>query len=194
LYSSRMLPFFAIVTVPIAAQTFSNWLKQDFPQNRVSVIESNINAINQSSNGMIWVFTVVLAVFMLFTLNKPVDTENKGNVFDPQFFPVEAVSWLESHPQSGHVFNEFDWGGYMLLKLWPAYQIFMDGHTHIYGEKLTREYEHVITLSNNWELVFDKYQITWVIVRVDSVIANALKNKGWENLYQDATATILSKP
>jgi hypothetical protein len=104
------------------------------------------------------------------------------------------VTWLKSNPQSGHVFNEFDWGGYMLLKLWPAQPIFMDGHTHIYGEKLTREYEQVVTLSNNWESILDKYQVTWAIVRAQSSVAKALAGNGWQILYQDPTAIIFSKP
>lgn len=194
LYSSRMLPFFAIVAVPITAQAFSGWLKGDFPKNRIWTIETNLNTTNQTSNGWIWMFTVVLAVALLFKLNIPIDVTSKGNAFSPQFFPVEAVAWLKSNPQSGHVFNEFDWGGYMLLNLWPQYQIFMDGHTHIYGEKLTREYEQVITLNNNWESILDKYEVTWAIVRDQTPIAKALENNGWVILYQDKTAIILHRP
>ena len=193
LYSSRMLPFFAMVAVPITAQSISEWLKKDFPNSRLWTTETSINAINQSSNGLIWFFVVVAVVSLLFKSNIPIDTENKGNIFDPNFFPVDAVTWLKANPQSGHEFNEFDWGGYILLKLWPQYQIFMDGHTHIYGDKLTREYEQVITLSNGWESIFDKYQITWAIIRVQSPIAKALEGEGWKSLYQDTTAIILSK-
>jgi len=194
LYSSRMLPFFAIIAVPIVAQTFTGWLKQDFPNSRFWTIQSNLDATNQSSNGSIWVVTVILVVAILFKSNIAIDPGNKGNNFDPQFFPVKAVTWLKSNPQSGHVFNEFDWGGYMLLKLWPTQQIFMDGHTHIYGEDLTREYEQVVTLNDNWESVLDKYQVTWAIVRDQSSIAKALTSKGWQTLYEDSTAIILSKP
>jgi len=194
LYSSRMLPLFAIVSVPIVAQAFVDWLKEDFPKNRIWAIETNLNTTNQTSNGWIWVFTVILVVAFLFKLNIPIDAGNKGNVFSSQFFPVEAVTWLESNPQNGHVFNEFDWGGYMLLKLWPAQPIFMDGHTHIYGENLTREYEQVVTLNNNWESILDKYQVTWAIVRTQSSIAGALENEDWQILYQDPTAIILSRP
>jgi hypothetical protein len=194
IYSSRMLPFFAIVAVPIAAQSVAEWLKQDFPNIRLWIIEKNIDTINRSSNGLVWVFAVVIAVTMLFKSNIPIDAGSKGNTFDPKFFPVEAVTWLQSNPQSGHVFNEFDWGGYMLLKLWPQYQIFMDGHTHIYGEKLTREYEQVITLSPDWKSIFDKYQITWAIIRAHSPVVKALEGEGWRSLYQDETTIILHHP
>ncbi|HEU0293306.1 MAG TPA: hypothetical protein VFR47_11260 [Anaerolineales bacterium] len=192
LYSSRMLPLFAIVAVPVLAKSFSEWLKEDFPNNRFLAMEANISTINRSSNGWIWVVVVVLAVILLFRSNIAIDPGNKGNVFDPNFFPVEAVNWLDSHPQSGHMFNEFDWGGYILLKLWPTYPIFMDGHTHIYGEALTREYEKVITLSKGWEGIFKKYQIEWAIVRADSKVANALQNDlGWKIIYRDNTTVIV---
>jgi hypothetical protein len=194
LYSSRMLPFFAIVAAPIAAESVTEWLRLDFPKIRLWIIEKNIDTINQSSNGLVWVFAVVIAVTMLFKSNIPIDAGNKGNTFDPKFFPVNALTWLESNPQSGHVFNEFDWGGYMLLSLWPQYQIFMDGHTHIYGEKLTREYEQVITLNEAWKSIFDKYQITWAIIRAQSPVAKALEGEGWKNLYQDETTIILHRP
>jgi hypothetical protein len=136
---------------------------------------------------------VILAVIFLFRSNVAIDPASKGNAFDPGFFPVEAVSWLQSHPQPGHMFNEFDWGGYILLKLWPNYPIFMDGHTHIYREALTREYEQVISLSKGWEEVFEKYQIEWAILRVQSPVIEGLEEQGWQILYQDETAVILRK-
>src|SRR5215510_2061010 len=186
LYSSRMLPLFAIVAVPIVAKSFSEWLREDFPNSRFLKMEANISTINHSSNGWIWILGIILAILFLFQSNTAIDPANKGNIFDPSFFPVDAVNWLESHPQSGHMFNEFDWGGYILLNTWPAYPIFMDGHTHIYGEALTREYEQVITLSQGWEDIFEKYQIKWAIVKSrDDRLIEALQNDlGWQIVYQ----------
>jgi len=194
LYSSRMLPIFAIISVPIAAQTISIWLKQDFPTSRFFVIEKNINTINEESDGLVWVLAVFLAVTFLFRSQISIDAGNKGNNFDPKFFPVDAVTWLEAHPQNGDMFNEFDWGGYLLLRLWPQYQIFMDGHTHIYGEALTREYEQVITVDDDWQATLNKYDVKWAIVRSDTKISGALEDNGWKILYTDQTATILHQP
>jgi hypothetical protein len=69
----------------------------------------------------------------------------------------------------------------------------MDGHTHIYGEALTREYEQVISLSKGWEDVFNKYQVEWAILRGQSPVVKALEERGWQILYQDGTAVILRK-
>jgi hypothetical protein len=193
LYTSRMIPLFAIVVVPIAAKTLADWIRDEFPNNRFSPIERNLSTINSSSNGIVWMFVLVLGVAMLFASGKSIDPENRGNNFSPSFFPVDAVNWLNAHPQSGPMFNEFDWGGYLLLKLTPRQQIFMDGHTHIYGEALTREYEAVVTLADNWQETLDKYDVQWAIVRTDSSIARALDNDQWEIIYQDHTAEVLRR-
>lgn len=191
LYSSRMIPIFAIVTAPIAAQAFTDWLKTEKPQSKFVQLEIFIRTMEAESGGMVWVFVTALAVTLLFTSGKSIDPQHKGNIFDKQVFPIAAVDWLKDHPQSGRMLNDFNWGGYILLETWPKYQIFMDGHTHIFGETLTREYEQVITTSQGWGTVIDKYQIEWAIFPTTSKLANALASKGWITLYQDRTAIIL---
>jgi hypothetical protein len=192
LYTSRMIPLFAILATPIAANALALWIFQEFPEGKFLRVEKNINKINSSSNGNIWVCAVIIVVAILFRSGKTIDPNGRGNIFDPRFFPVEAVTWLGARPQQGNMFNEFDWGGYLLLRLWPQYQIFMDGHTHIYGEELTKEYERVITLDAGWEAILAKYDINLAIVRANSPLVNALsKSVGWSIEYQDPTAVIL---
>lgn len=192
LYTSRMIPLFAIVSAPIAAQALADWIRHAYPESRYLVMEKNIARINASSNGFVWIPIVAITVAVLFQSGKTIDAESRGNVFNDRFFPVAATTWLQAHPQRGHMFNEFDWGGYLLLHLWPAQQIFMDGHTHIYGEDLTREYEQVITLSKSWESILTKYNVEWVIMRANAPLINALISSGnWAIAYQDGAATIL---
>lgn len=193
LYTSRMIPLFAIVVVPIAARTLGDWLEQAFSSSRLSGTGKNIAAINSLSSGFIWMIILPIAVVAIFSSGKAIDPENKGNVFDERFFPVQAVNWLDQNPQHGHMFNEFDWGGYLLLKMSPRQQIFMDGHTHIYGESLTREYETIVTLGDGWKEIFDRYKIAWSIVRTNSAVAHALEDEDWTILYRDNTAVILRK-
>ena len=192
LYSSRMIPIFAIVVAPIAAELAAHWIRNEFPRSRFLVTEKNIYTINLSSNGLVWILITILTVGMLFNANKPIDPNNQGNKFDERFFPVEATKWLQDHPQRGRMFNEFDWGGYLLLNLWPDQEVFMDGSTHIYGEELTREYEQVITMDVGWEDILAKYDVTWVILRANAPLARTLSTSGdWNIVYSDPTSSIL---
>ena len=191
LYTSRMIPICALVIAPMTAQVVADWLREDYARSRLFHVEENIYKINSTSNGLIWLFALVLFAAVLLQSGRTLDPQGLGNTFDRQFFPVEAVSWLEAHPQNGHMFNEFDWGGYLLLKLWPAQQIFMDGHTHIYGETLTREYEKVITQGDGWGEVLNKYDVKWVIIRNNTSLAKTLASlSDWKTAYEDQTAVI----
>jgi hypothetical protein len=194
LYTSRLIPLFAVVATPIGAKAIADLVHQEYAESRFLRMEENISKTNSSSNGFIWLIVVILLAGILLNTGKTIDPENRGNVFDDRFFPVKAVAWLQQHPQQGHMFNEFDWGGYLLLRLWPQQQIFMDGHTHIYGEELTKEYERVIALAPGWENILAKYDITWVIVRTNAPLVTALSETGgWEISYQDNTAVILTR-
>ncbi|HEX2989591.1 MAG TPA: hypothetical protein VHO49_02875, partial [Anaerolineales bacterium] len=156
-------------------------------------MERNFSTINNTSGGWVWIAVLVVAVAAVFRSGSAIDPAGKGNAFDGQFFPVQAVDWLNRNPQQGHMFNEFDWGGYLLLELSPRQQIFMDGHTHIYGEALTREYETVVSLREGWKEILEKYDVEWAIVRADSSVAGALLHENWQILHQDDTAVILRK-
>jgi hypothetical protein len=112
------------------------------------------------------------------------------NQFDPAVFPVNAIQWLKGKPLSGRMFNEFDWGGYILLHLWPQQKVFIESQTDTTGE-LTRKYETVVTLQDGWETVFREYEIDWVIIRVHSLLAKELSsNSDWATAYQDTVAVI----
>jgi hypothetical protein len=194
LYTSRMIPLFAIVATPIAAKVVTSWIRNEYAQSRLFVVERNIHQINISADGRVWILILMLAVTLQFNSGKVIDPETRGNIFDETFFPVTATKWLQAHPPKGHMFNEFDWGGYLLLNLWPEQQIFMDGHTHIYGEELTREYEQIVTLNAGWEEILENYDISWIIVRTNSPLAKTLStSSNWVISYRDQTAIILSE-
>lgn len=114
------------------------------------------------------------------------------NRFEPGVFPVDAVHWLETHPQTGRMFNAFDWGGYILLHLWPEQRTFIESHTDVSGEA-TQKYETIVTLQDGWQDIFMQYNINWAILPPDWPLARELKAQGWETAYQDETAVILVK-
>ncbi len=111
--------------------------------------------------------------------------------FSPTFFPVDAVAWLEDHPQEGRMFNDLNWGGYIALHLWPEQKVFADSMADVTGE-MTLEYETALTMSEGWEGVFAKREIEWAILPPGSELAQFLsRNAAWEILYSDSTAVIL---
>ena len=79
----------------------------------------------------------------------------------------------------------------MLYRFWPERSVFIDGQTDFYGEELTREYEKVITLSEGWQGILQKYHIKWVIMPAGSALGSALDDSEiWASGYSDRTTEI----
>jgi hypothetical protein len=186
-YSVRNIPFFVIACLPILGEALreSGILKPS---------GGCMATLQKDLRGFLWsgMATVIVAALLLF--GKPLDTAKLGNTFNPAIFPVKAVDWLEQHPQSGNVFNEFTWGGYILYRLWPETKVFIDGQTDFYGAGLVREYLTVLNAREGWENILTKYSVEWVLIPRNSALADRLKSGvGWNTLYEDNIAIILRK-
>ena len=187
IYSARNIPLFAIVTAPILSTIATDIFDQIPGWER---FDENISKVDQRLKGGVWIVLCTLLVFVL--LSTP--AMQNYNVYDASVFPVDAVDWLEKNPCDGNVFNHFPWGGYLLYRQWPDILVFIDGQTDFYGEALTREYEQVITLNENWEQILEKYAVDWVLVPEHSLLAETLiENTDWQVLYLDDTAAIFEK-
>ena len=187
LYSARNIPLFAIITAPYLGTALQAVVE------RISLLQQSdqrIARVEHRLRGITWPVLAVIAL-AISTYRQPIAT----NTFDPNKFPVEAANWLEANPQSGKMFNNFIWGGYLLYRMWPEQVVFIDGQTDFYGEALTREYAQVMYLEDGWESVLEKYDVSWVIVPSGRSLVTALQEGlGWTVVYHDSATDILRKP
>jgi hypothetical protein len=191
LYSARNIPLFAIVATPILA-----WYLQSFTTKIKSIgqVDHFIDVIDTQLKGILWPMAFMVIIALLYIMGKPLDIQKQGNKFDPTIFPVNAVNWLTENPQKGRVFNYFPWGGYLLYRQWPDQLVFIDGQTDFYGEKLTRDYENVLTLRDGWREILTRYEADWVIIPMDSKLAIELDtDPGWSTVYQDELTFISAR-
>ncbi len=138
--------------------------------------------------GAVWpVLTVLVCAALLVTGRIGADYK-----FDPTIFPVESMHWLRANPQSGRMFNDFLWGGYLVWNLWPSQQDFIDSQMDTTGAA-TRQYLTVQNLESGWQSVLDRYQVAWAIVPINSPLSHQLVADGWRVLHQDTTAIILRR-
>lgn len=149
-------------------------------------IEAVIQKLDTQVSGMILPAILTVLISSILVVG-PLAGYNR---FEPSVFPVEAVRWLETHPQAGRMFNAFDWGGYILLHLWPEQKTFIESHTDVTGEA-TQKYERVVTLQEGWQEIFEQYNIAWSILPPGWELTNELRAQGWKTVYKDPTAVIL---
>ncbi len=194
LYSARNIPLAVIVIAPIAAEVFSRWADAIWKENPIQRFHLSLARIDNQLKGHIWPIACVILVTGALLSGVKMDIEQKGNQFDPEIFPVQAVEWLKENLPEGHMFNDSNWGGYLLYNFWPGQKIFMDGHTHVFGEELTKEYLDVISLAPGWEGTLDKYAVGWIIIPMDSPLAQELEQlPNWSITYTDSTAVIFER-
>jgi hypothetical protein len=185
LVSARNVHLYGVAAPLLLAATLKGTI--DFPP--LKHIENILSGVEAQIRGFFWPVATVL-ILGLLTISGFTGIENR---FNPKTFPIEALNWLEEHPQSGKMFNSFDWGGYILWRLWPEQLPFIDSQTDVRGD-VTKEYEKVLNLTDDWQSTLNKYNVSWAIIPQDWALTQALKTEGWTPLYQDNTAAILHKP
>lgn len=104
--------------------------------------------------------------------------------------PVAAVAWLQTHDAGSRIFNEYEWGGYLGLKV-PDQPIFIDGRADVYGDAIIAEYVRTIGLETDPQATFDQYAIDHVLFPPDSALGRWLDaSPGWTRVYADARAAV----
>jgi len=128
---------------------------------------------------------IAVGVFVIgFPSARMLDAEVSG------FFPVRAVEFLRAHPQQGHIFNLFQWGGYLEWNL-PQAPTFIDSRSDIFEHKgVLKDYWGIAGLSDSQEIL-DRYQVTYLLYPPDTALSYLLsKSPQWERIYGDQQAVI----
>jgi len=180
LCSIRMTPLFVLIALPLIAKRLGNWPRTASPQRRPQASRSVFNA------------AIVLAMLM-FTGIHIAQVIRRQPLAEAQSFPARAVAFLQSYPPSGPIFNDYDWGGYLIWKLYPSTRVFIDGRADLYGQQFFDQFADTYQLKDAWQQPLQHWHIDTVIVPPDSALATALRGStGWIVSYEDSQAVILT--
>lgn len=190
LYSVRHVSLFALVVAPIllsSTESICNRLPDRILQ-FYKIRIRNLTATDGYLKGYLWPISSVLLIVGLATAG------TLQYRFSEKKFPVAAVEFLKNQPIAGNMFNNDEFGDYLIFSAWPAYRVFMDGRSDMYGEKYGRPYFRVAQAQPGWKDVFEKYDITWVLFDTESPLAAALlEQRDWQIIYSDDVASIFVK-
>ena len=178
LVSIRLIPLFILIAVPLVATRFGNWPRSD---GRPQPVARNL------LNGLILLAIVAFAgihATRVIWRQPQVEIER---------FPANAVAFLQNHPPSGRIFNLYDWGGYLIWKLYPSMPVFIDGRADLYGQQLFDRFAETYQFKGDWQQPFRRWGIDTVIVPPDSALATGLRSSpGWSASYEDQQAVVLT--
>ncbi|MEW6402322.1 MAG: hypothetical protein AB1649_11015 [Chloroflexota bacterium] len=190
LMMARNIPLFTVVAAPILASSARHLL--DSVKLWVEV-ESRLLEIERTLRGLAWPIAGSFVIVILLVLQFSRTHQSLAR-FDARVFPVAAVDWLKENPPQGKMYNEFNWGGYLLFRLWPEQKVFIDSQTDFYGEELVSEYDIILSAYADLEAKLTQYDVDWVIVRNNSAVAVKLSRaENWRLVYVDDVAVILKQ-
>jgi hypothetical protein len=181
--SIRMMPLFVLIAAPLVCRRLGEW-----PMNHSQQLRPR-RASARLLNGAI---VLAMAVFACIHTARVIERQPQAEM---QRFPARAVAFLLTHSPSGPIFNHYDWGGYLIWKLYPDTRVFIDGRADLYGKPLLDQFANTYQFKGDWRHPLQEWRIETVLVPADSALATGLRSSpGWTVAHDDTQAVVLSAP
>jgi hypothetical protein len=191
LYSARYIPLYAIILSPILGRQIDHLL-DEFRDRRLikrllSISERTAKTDSMTKFNPWLILTVAVLTFMVFT-------KQLIYQFDKKKLPVDAVQFMQQEKISGNMFNNDEFGDYIIYAAWPQYKVFFDGRSDMYGTKRLKDYFQIVRLAPRWDEVLQKNHVTWIIFDSMSPLSSFLiERNDWKLIYSDKVANIFVK-
>lgn len=187
LYSVRHIPIFAIIIAPILLRQVQKLV--DEPKGRLVKFlnkrAERIAAADASAKGYLLPAVAVTLVIVFAATGK------MEFGFDKKLKPVDAVEFLKKEKLHGNMFNNDEFGDYIIYAAWPQYKVFFDGRSDMYGADRMKEYFKITRIQPGWDKVIEKYNIDWIIFNSNSALSLFLMERDeWKLIYADKVANI----
>lgn len=184
---------FAMVSAPVISRhlhdIFENWKSEGKNKNKLSATSGNI-----SDNTRNWINLAIIVLLVVAASWKAVDVNKTSFVREKEseIFPSQAVDILLNENNPGKIFNEYNWGGYLIWHL-RDFQVFVDGRTDLYGDEILDDYLAVVKVQKGWNQILDINKIDILLIKSGSNLEIFAKNKGWHTIYKDSIAVVLGR-
>jgi hypothetical protein len=110
-------------------------------------------------------------------------------------YPCAAADFLDHslpHP-SGHLINEFSWGGYLAWRLQDKYQVLLDGRTQVYPDSLWQA-TYLGSDTDCQKFLAGLTADAALVPAGKSLFRHSLIQLGWRSVFKDDRAEVLVPP
>jgi hypothetical protein len=170
----RFLLVFVPFAVPVIARMLSRWIPPyDFAKDKF--------ALNAAL-----MFLVAAGIFHYFPSRTSLQHVVAGK------FPVAAEEYLKNNNVPEPMFNNYGFGGYMVLTRGPEHKVFIDGRGDVYERGgLLSDYLHIVRLRPGALGVLRAYGIQSCLIDRDEPLATTLAaSLEWRRVYADDLSAI----
>jgi hypothetical protein len=199
LMSARNLPLFLIVAAPVIAAAMQEWLALLAGANVAGWLRRAARGIGNAAYSAAMVervprlhlASIAALAAIASALYAPAAPSKFRASYDPSRYPEAALHLLRAPEFARSVFTTDDWGDYLIYRLHPGVQVFIDGRSDFYGPTFGERYLDVLKVRDGWEENLRRYGVDTVLLPVDTALAGALKQSArWRPVHQDGTAIV----
>jgi hypothetical protein len=109
-------------------------------------------------------------------------------------FPKTAADWLLANQPTGNLFNSYNWGGYLIWRMYPQNKVYIDGRADVYGDAFIFDYLSIYNAKPGWENKLNNQAITTILIEPNAPLADVLRQSPiWHISFADKSSTIFVK-
>jgi hypothetical protein len=110
---------------------------------------------------------------------------------DEDHIPVQACDFIDAHGLAYRTFNSYEWGGYVIYRLWPMLHVFCDGRTDLYGDDVLGRYLRVAWGASGWRDVLAGYDVQMLLIDYRlNASRHFFEDRQWRCVYWDDAALV----
>jgi hypothetical protein len=188
LTAARNIALFGLAVLPVLYRHLNSVVENILLRRKPS--EDLPEGLTRKLNWLL-LFLFLLAAGLKISRELP-DEVNQERIAEQ--LPLEAFDKLEREGYSGQLFNSYNWGGYVVWRLYPSYYSFVDGRTDLFGDEILDQYFKIWLAEPGWEEELQEWGIKLALVEPHAPIAHALKGIGWVSQFENEKAVLLTQP
>lgn len=156
--SARYVGIFAVIALPLAAGNFYglylHWaIARGFREPR-----------RQKVPAFRWAWPIMILLLgcgFIFYLFPKRGLLGWGS--EKLLVPQKAVAFLQSNALPGPIFNEYTWGGYLILEAYPRYLAYID--SRCFDLEVLKEYKIVEEARSGWQHILKRRGVNVILVK-----------------------------
>ena len=197
LFAARNIAIFGLVATPILVRYAdlawtAQWQTWGYAQPPFSTM-SGRSRVGGPKLVLNWLLLGLILLAAAIKIALPLQPRVNLKV-EQDSMPYEAVRFIQEQRPQGPMLNSYNWGGYLIFKLWPDYPVYIDGRTDLYDDVFIRRYLRAVTADEDWQEILQTDGINLVMIEQDSILAKFLKREpGWTEIYRDEMAVIFRR-
>jgi hypothetical protein len=181
------LAFHAIRFIPIASIALAPGVARGFDRMLSSLRRLGISREKQETGS---VAVALLSIVSGSVLATPRGSFGLG--MEPGRFPVQASAFLAAHPAPGNMWNNYDFGGYLIYALGPRVKVFIDGRLEtVYSPDFFVNGYRAEKSSEDFDALVEKYEVGYVVMRPMQDLRWLHERTDWVTVFLDDAAEIL---